>query len=317
MAAIAVVGLAVMPAVVSAQSVSATGSASGSSTVGALEAQIQSLLSQLASLRMQLSVVLGSPNTPYMLVPAPSSTMIGSSTNPGGPICPLFNRNLSIGSQGSDVSELQSMLVQDAGFPQADVTGYFGPITAHAVASFQTMNDITSSSNATGFFGPLTRAFFGNHCLMLPGSNGGTMPSPSGTPPMPILPPPYNNGSSTMSGVTVSPSSGPVGTVVTISGLTSGNTSGTMETVLMDGLVATQDASVAADGSITFAVPQSLAPDCRPDQACPMFLELTMPRAYTISLVGQGDTVNNPMPVGVFMVTSSGSSTFIGQAQPF
>jgi len=222
-----------------------------------------------------------------------------SSTASGMPMCPAFNRNLSIGSQGSDVSQLQSMLVQNTNFPQGDVTGYFGPLTAKFLANFQAMNNIASSSSATGFFGPLTRAFFGQRCLTLPGSNGGAVP------------PPRPTGTSMLS-----PTSGPVGTTVTISGIANSTALSATETVLMDGLVAARNVSVAGDGSLTFTVPSSLAPNCNPNEACPMFMLLTTPRPYQVSLIGQAGATTTPIQVGIFAVTGNGSSTFVSPAVP-
>jgi peptidoglycan hydrolase-like protein with peptidoglycan-binding domain len=307
-AAVAIPGMAIMPVVVSAQSVSA--SMSDLSTINTLEAQINALLSQLGNLRAQLNVAIGS-STPSVSWVSPAVPMSPASSTASGamPMCPAFNRNLSIGEQGSDVMMLQSMLAQDTNFPQADITGYFGPITAKALANFQVMNGITSSSSATGFFGPLTRAFFGKRCLQLPGSNGGTMPRPSGTPPI------YNGGPANGStSAMISPSSGPVGTSVTISGIASASSSdlGATETVLMDGLAAEQNVSVAADGSVTFTVPSSLAPNCGPvHEICPQFMMLTSPRSYQVSLVGQDGVSSSTMPiqVGIFTVTGNGSST--------
>jgi peptidoglycan hydrolase-like protein with peptidoglycan-binding domain len=280
-------GACIVPAVASAQSISVSASVSGSSTISNLEAQITALVSQLTTLRAQLSAA------------------EGSSTAMSMPMCPAFARNLSIGSQGSDVSELQTMLAQDPDiYPQGAVTGYFGPLTAAAVTRFQEVNGIASSSSATGFFGPLTRNFIGQHCGMMP------MPTP-------IVPPViYNETGTTM----ISPSSGPVGTTVTISGVSGSGELGTMQTVFMGGLVAAQDVSVTADGSLTFTVPQSLAPqslvpDCQVGEACPQFLEVTTPRAYTISL-GQSGNNSTPTPVGIFTVTENGSSSIPGPTLP-
>lgn len=77
--------------------------------------------------------------------------------------CITLSRNLSIGSEGSDVRELQQALSEDpeSGFT-ASSTGYFGPMTARALARFQEHNGIASTT--TGFAGPLTRGFFEHRC---------------------------------------------------------------------------------------------------------------------------------------------------------
>jgi peptidoglycan hydrolase-like protein with peptidoglycan-binding domain len=118
--------------------------------------------------------------------PSGTPIMTGSST------CMNFPRNLSLGSQGSDVSDLQTMLSQDPSvYPSGAVTGYFGPLTAKAVVQFQEKNDIASSS--AGYVGPLTRNFFMKHCgpgPVLPPftPTNGSSTRPSGTPPYPPMP---------------------------------------------------------------------------------------------------------------------------------
>ena len=77
-------------------------------TIAELQAQINALMAQLAALQ--------------------GGSTTGSSV--------VFNTNLTVGSQGSDVTELQQMLVTK-GFLQmpAGVSyGYFGPLTKAAVA---------------------------------------------------------------------------------------------------------------------------------------------------------------------------------------
>lgn len=70
---------------------------------------------------------------------------------------PLFTRNLTIGSTGADVTELQTLLVQQ-GYLSVAPTGYFGVLTKKAVQAFQTANQV---SPASGFVGPLTREVLG------------------------------------------------------------------------------------------------------------------------------------------------------------
>lgn len=62
-------------------------------------------------------------------------------------------RQMEFGSTGTDVSQLQSFLAQDATiYPQGLVTGYFGTLTKTAVANFQTRNGIAP----VGRVGPIT-----------------------------------------------------------------------------------------------------------------------------------------------------------------
>ncbi|MDE2188533.1 MAG: peptidoglycan-binding protein [Patescibacteria group bacterium] len=66
-----------------------------------------------------------------------------------------FTRNLTIGSRGSDVTELQNILITQGLLGASYNTGYFGSLTQTALAKYQADNDISPSS---GYFGPKTRA---------------------------------------------------------------------------------------------------------------------------------------------------------------
>jgi hypothetical protein len=100
-----------------------------------LTAQINSLLATIASLQAKLAAMQG-----------------GSSTTVGG-----FMVDLTIGSTGSDVTKLQTVLVSKgylvmpAGVPM----GYFGALTKAAVQKYQMAKGI---SPVSGYVGPLTRA---------------------------------------------------------------------------------------------------------------------------------------------------------------
>ncbi len=92
-----------------------------------------------------------------------------------GQRCPLieqtatfyFTRNLTIGSRGDDIRQLQIYL-NTHGFPVAltgpgslgHETNYFGPLTRAALARFQAAHGITPS---VGYFGPITRAYINTH----------------------------------------------------------------------------------------------------------------------------------------------------------
>jgi peptidoglycan hydrolase-like protein with peptidoglycan-binding domain len=65
-----------------------------------------------------------------------------------------FNRSLSYGMTGTDVSQLQQFLA-DEGLYSGPITDYFGSLTQSAVIAFQNKEGITP---AAGYVGALTRA---------------------------------------------------------------------------------------------------------------------------------------------------------------
>lgn len=106
-------------------------------TVADIQAQIQGLLSQIAA---------------YTGQSAQSSTAIGVSPSFQHRVCSALYRNLSLGLRGDDVFALQEFL-QAQGYFYATPTGYYGRLTAQAVARWQAANGIP----AVGAVGPLTR----------------------------------------------------------------------------------------------------------------------------------------------------------------
>ncbi len=66
-----------------------------------------------------------------------------------------FTRPLTVGSQGADVTCLQDYLTPTYFKNAGGSTGYFGPVTASAVAAWQTANGV---SPAAGYFGPVSQA---------------------------------------------------------------------------------------------------------------------------------------------------------------
>ena len=107
--------------------------------------------------------------------------------------CPAFDRTITLGATGDDVSALQEFLAEDTSiYPEGLVTGYFGPLTEAAVKRWQARNGIVSAgdSNTTGWglVGPRTRALIAIKCgggnssnsPTTPASNTNTTPS-SGT----------------------------------------------------------------------------------------------------------------------------------------
>ncbi len=83
----------------------------------------------------------------------------GSSTS-----CYSFTRDLTVGSQGADVTALQNYLAAKGYFNVA-ATGYFGAITAQAVASWQSAAGIMP---AAGYFGAISRAKYNSMCSSTP-----------------------------------------------------------------------------------------------------------------------------------------------------
>jgi hypothetical protein len=102
----------------------------GAATVAELQAQINALMAQLASLQG------------------------GTTTATAGA---SFTQNLTIGSTGSEVVALQQMLVAQGHLvmPAGVAYGYFGSLTKAAVAKWQLANGVAP---AVGYWGALSRA---------------------------------------------------------------------------------------------------------------------------------------------------------------
>ncbi|HUC31252.1 MAG TPA: IPT/TIG domain-containing protein [Candidatus Paceibacterota bacterium] len=119
----------------------------------------------------------------------------------------------------------------------------------------------------------------------------------STVPTLPIAP----STSTPQSAGTLSPSSGPIGTVVTIHG---NGFSSTGNTITLNGLVGASltDVSSPNGKALMFTVPQSLGPDCKTDQPCPEFLMEVGDGNFTVSVISNGVTQN----IGIFTVTGAG-----------
>ena len=101
-------------------------------TAEELQAQITALMAQIAALQGQTG-----------------------GAGSGAAAC-TFTRSLTLGSEGSDVNCLQNYLTSTGHYKfSGGSTGYFGPVTASAVAAWQGANGI---SPAAGYFGPISRA---------------------------------------------------------------------------------------------------------------------------------------------------------------
>ncbi|MDQ5928126.1 MAG: hypothetical protein QG633_564 [Patescibacteria group bacterium] len=85
---------------------------------------------------------------------------IGSLQGGTSTSCYSFTRDLTVGSQGADVTALQNYLAAKGYFNVA-ATGYFGAITAQAAASWQSANGVMP---AAGYFGAISRAKYNSMC---------------------------------------------------------------------------------------------------------------------------------------------------------
>ncbi|HEY5221096.1 MAG TPA: peptidoglycan-binding protein [Candidatus Paceibacterota bacterium] len=119
-------------------------------TTSSLQAQIAALLAQIQTLQTQLNASGGSTSMTYD-----------------------FSSDLTVGSTGAQVTALQQFLINKGYLTAVSApTGYFGPLTASALAKFQAANGITPS---VGYFGPKTRAFVNS--MSSTGTTTGTLPA--------------------------------------------------------------------------------------------------------------------------------------------
>ena len=189
--------------------------------------------------------------------------------------CLSLAGNMWIGMQGGVVSELQGYLAS-AGYFSLAPTGYFGSITQASVQAFQSANGIPT----TGFVGPLTRA-------RLEALTCGSQPAPV---------------TGAVSIYRMVPTSGPVGTAVTLYGRgfdLTGNIvhfgGGAIANVAASAPIAvacTTDSACVGGirQSLTFTAPQSAGPYCAPGMACPMYELLITPGQYSVSITSSVGT---------------------------
>ena len=88
---------------------------------------------------------------PDIAVSSDTATVVASPASQHR-ICSVLYRNLSQGTRGDDVASLQEFLSSE-GYLSAQATGYFGPMTAQAVAKWQASQGVS----AVGSFGPMSR----------------------------------------------------------------------------------------------------------------------------------------------------------------
>lgn len=148
--------------------------------------QVSAILNLLKSFGAEQSVITNVKTSLTGGTPSTSNTGQGrrddyrkwtnASTTPGIPglgekrspvaKCILLNRNLWQGAQGDDVKNLQQMLKDEGEFSGVP-TGFFGTITAKAVAMWQEKHGIASSTTG-GSIGPMTRKFITERCRTVP-----------------------------------------------------------------------------------------------------------------------------------------------------
>ncbi len=85
--------------------------------------------------------------------------------------CLKFTRGLGYGSRGTEVSVLQTILIEK-GYLNAEATGFFGTLTKNALMKYQKAGGIS----ATGYFGEKSRGFANDAC-----TTGANPSKPSGT----------------------------------------------------------------------------------------------------------------------------------------
>src|SRR6185503_11178978 len=145
-----------------------------------LQAQIATLLAQLATIQQQIQSQTQTTNT------TPVSTSAGASA-----ICSVTRYPLKRGDNGEDVRKLQIFLVNQ-GMLATEPTGYFGQLTEKALTQFQLNAGIITSASQGGVFGPKTFQYVLNHfCITT-----SLTPPPGPTPPpttQQCVPPPQPN----------------------------------------------------------------------------------------------------------------------------
>ncbi|MDO8481944.1 MAG: peptidoglycan-binding protein [bacterium] len=118
-------------------------------TVGDIQVQIKELLAKIADLTRQMNELRTQQVPPVATVTTSTDTALSPSKHR---ICSILYRNISRGMQGDDVQSLQEFLSEE-GYLSANATGYFGQMTAQAVANWQTSQGVSP----VGSVGPMTR----------------------------------------------------------------------------------------------------------------------------------------------------------------
>lgn len=144
----------------------------------ALFSQIQQLMQQVTALQQQVGQIPGTSGTQGISGIAQQAGVrtIDSSA------CPQIGRTLKPGTSGDDVTRLQQFLARDTSvYPEGQVSGYYGSLTAAAVRRWQTKFNIVSSGSAEttgyGVVGPRTAAAISLQCSSY---GGGSSDAPVG-----------------------------------------------------------------------------------------------------------------------------------------
>jgi peptidoglycan hydrolase-like protein with peptidoglycan-binding domain len=134
-----------------------------------LTSKLQLLLEQVKVVQSQIDEARKAATTTPVQPPRPPKYCTGA-----------FNRTLSYGFKGEDVTTLQAMLAEE-GYLQGGSTGFFGLATARAVREWQTKEGLISptDSSALGSFGKMSRERYAKRC-----------PGPINPPPLPSEPEP-------------------------------------------------------------------------------------------------------------------------------
>ncbi len=154
--------------------------AASADTLSDLQAQLQSLLSQVANVQSQIATLRANATT----TPGMGWGGQGMATSTR-PFCRIFSHILGQGSTDAvtngEVTSLQHILAQDPTiYPQGLVTGFFGSATGEALGRLQQQWGIVGNATTTGWglFGPRTRDFLTQWCngtLPWPGMGMGNM----------------------------------------------------------------------------------------------------------------------------------------------
>ncbi len=239
----------------------------------------------------------------YALMALSFSVFVGQGSasaqvaSPVSASCVSINTSLRYGSSdyytGGAVTQLQQFLVGQGYFNSAYLgTGRFGSLTARAVVQYQAAHGVP----ATGFMGPLTRAAIYNQTC------GG------------VVIPPVSTGPSLYS---MAPTSGPVGTQVSVTGFGFTNSN----TILIDGMVAAQNVPISSSiavacttdpscrggirQTLVFTVPSYLSPNCAANSMCPMYVRSVTAGNYQVSVQNTSGASNTQ----TFAVTDSTTNT--------
>lgn len=191
--------------------------------------------------------------------------------------CPNLYRNLSFGSRGNDVVELQNFLIAQGDLAVGNNTGYFGRMTEAAVKSWQDKKGVVSSGTAAttgyGAVGPRTRAKIASVC------GGGTVSSNL---------------------LSASPTTGT--SPFNVHFATQGATADAVYTldfgdgspyVQLYGSKQSADHAYTSNGTFTAKLQGSLPTPCNPDGSCLAIIGFKTVGAVTITVTGTSVTPND------------------------